>query len=211
MIGVLAALFLRIVMFGAIWLLVGCADIISKVLGAFIVYCAYKVVMLDEDDDEEITDNAAVRFLSTYLPMTEERDENGSFFIDGKATSVFLAAGAMIFLDVIFAVDSVSAKTALISSQYLSYTSTGFAMFALRATYYLLDAAKDMFEHLKYGIGAILALIGVKTMLPDMFFISDLQYLFLLIVIMASCIISSVVAKSREAQEECDIRELKSH
>merc|ERR1719262_681373 len=130
--------------------------------------------------------------LSTYVPMTTDRDESGSFFIKGKATPIFLAAGAMIFLDVVFAVDSVSAKTALISDQYLSYTSTGFAMFALRATYYLLDAAKDMFEHLKYGISAILALIGVKTMFPDLFFISDLQYLFLLTLIMGSCMASSV-------------------
>merc|ERR1719456_1151195 len=53
MIGVLAALVLRIVMFGTIWLLVGGAEIISKVLGAFIIYCAYKVVMLDDDDEEE--------------------------------------------------------------------------------------------------------------------------------------------------------------
>merc|ERR1719386_205270 len=132
--------------------------------------------------------------MSSYIPMTSDRDEEGSFFINGKATSVFLAAGAMIFLDVIFAVDSVSAKTALISSQYLSYTSTGFCMFALRATYYLLDAAKDMFEHLKYGISAILALIGVKTMLPDLFFISDLQYLFILVMIMSSCMVSSVLS-----------------
>merc|ERR1719281_2318429 len=134
--------------------------------------------------------------LSTYVPVTQQRDDTGSFFIDGRATSVFLAAGAMIFLDVIFAVDSVSAKTALMKSQYLSYTSTGFAMFALRAIYYLLDAAQDMFEHLKYGVGAILALIGVKTMLPDPFSISDLQYLFLLVVIMTSCMVSSVYAKS---------------
>merc|ERR1719281_1214501 len=42
MVGVLAALLLRIVMFGTIWLLVGWANIITKALGAFIVYCAYK-------------------------------------------------------------------------------------------------------------------------------------------------------------------------
>merc|ERR1719456_2058651 len=67
MVGVLAALLLRIVMFGAIWFLVGWADIITKVLGAFIIYCAYKVVMLDDDDDEEITENPAVQFLTYYF------------------------------------------------------------------------------------------------------------------------------------------------
>lgn len=198
MIGVVAALVLRVVMFGTIALLIHWAHAIAKVLGGFIIYCAYKMVMMDDDDEDEVTDNACVNWMRAVLPLTEERDAEGSLFIGGKATPIFLAAGALIFLDVVFAVDSVSAKSALISDLYLNYTSTGFAMFALRAKYALLESAADMFEYLKYGIAAILGLIGLKTIFPEFLFVTDLQYLFLLGSILAVCIVLSVVMKTRK-------------
>merc|ERR1719333_1411355 len=73
MIGVLAALFLRIAMFCTIWWFASWAEIINKALGVFIVYCAYKIALL-EGDDEEVPENPAVQMLSSLVPMTEEID-----------------------------------------------------------------------------------------------------------------------------------------
>lgn len=206
MIGVVAALLLRVMMFGTISLLIQWAHVITKVLGVFICWCAYKMIMMDEDDEEEVTDNACVNWIKSVFPLTDERDAEGSLFIGGKATPIFVASGALIFLDVIFAVDSVSAKTALISDLYLNYTSTGFAMFALRAKYAILESASDMFEYLKYGIAMILGLIGLKTIAPQLLYVTDLQYLFLLICILGVCIALSLIKQSMDRGKEDDLK-----
>merc|ERR1719316_1274075 len=113
-------------------------------------------MMLDDDEDEDFANSPAVTFLASLFPVTTQVDERGSFFIDGKATASFLGLLALIIFDSIFAVDSVSAKSALIQSTYINFTSSGFAMVMLRAAYFVLDNAVDAFKYMKYGIGIIL-------------------------------------------------------
>merc|ERR1719379_312510 len=188
MIGVVGAIIARLGMFTAIEFLMGAAGIIVKILGIFIIYTAYKTVMFDDDDEEDFENNVVVKTLKKCMPLTGEIDATGSLFIDGKGTPMLLCAATLIFLDCLFAIDSVSAKSVMFHDLYLNITSTGIALFSLRAMYYMLQAMADMFGYLKYGIGLILLIIGLKVIFPSLVTISDGQYLCCIVVILAICV-----------------------
>merc|ERR1719235_1669753 len=187
MIGVIGSMIARLGMFGVIDFLMHAAAVIVKLLGVFIIYTAYKTVMFDDDEEEDFENSPVVNMLKKCLPMTGEIDATGSLFIGGKGTPMLLCAATLIFLDCLFAVDSVSAKSVMFNDLYLNITSTGIALFSLRAMYYMLQAMADMFAYLKYGIGLILLIIGLKVVFPSLVTISDGQYLCCIVVIMATC------------------------
>eukprot|EP00746_Dinoflagellata_sp_MGD_P073790 gnl/MRDRNA2_/MRDRNA2_29893_c0_seq1.p1 gnl/MRDRNA2_/MRDRNA2_29893_c0~~gnl/MRDRNA2_/MRDRNA2_29893_c0_seq1.p1 ORF type:complete len:426 (+),score=89.08 gnl/MRDRNA2_/MRDRNA2_29893_c0_seq1:99-1376(+) len=195
----------RLAMFEAIAALKSFATIVTQVLGVFIAYCAYKVMMMDDDEDEDFANSPAIQFLSSFFPVTTQVDDRGSFFIDNKATASFLGLIALIVFDTIFAVDSVSAKSALIESTFINFTSSGFAMVMLRAAYFLLDNAVDMFSYLKYGIGIILFIIAFMAIFPGLVPISNFQYCLLLMGILGiSITVSVMVPPSEEEEDEKD-------
>mmetsp|Transcript_14014 Transcript_14014/g.24593 ORF Transcript_14014/g.24593 Transcript_14014/m.24593 type:complete len:119 (-) Transcript_14014:69-425(-) len=69
--------------------------------------------------------------------------------------------------DILFAVDSVSAKVAQIPNYYLAYSSSVIAIFGLRAMFFILRDMVDFFDLLKYGLCFILVFIGVELLLED--------------------------------------------
>lgn len=202
----------RLLMFEALALLKSSqtVKIVTQVLGVFIAYCAFKIIAFEEDDNEDFQSNPAVVFLSGLLPVTTERDERGSFFIDGKATSSTIAMLTLIIFDTIFAVDSVSAKSVMIKSTYLNFTSSGFAMIMLRAAYFLLDCAIDMFKCLKYGVGVILFIIAFMAIFPDLLPITNFQYCCILVGIILLTMAVSVIIDSNAGEEHEKLNDSKS-
>ena len=73
--------------------------------------------------------------------------------------------------DVIFAVDSIPAIFAVTRDPFIVYTSNVFAIMGLRSLYYLLAHVMEMFVYLKLGISFILAFVGVKMILVDIWHI----------------------------------------
>merc|ERR1719271_379303 len=69
--------------------------------------------------------------------------------------------------DIVFAVDSVSAKVAQIPDVYIAYSSSVLAMFGLRAMFFIVRDLVDMFDMLKYGLCFILVFIGIELLLED--------------------------------------------
>lgn len=180
-------------MFEALALLEKWANVVTQILGVFIAYCAYKVVMLEDDEDEDFAANPLVVFLSNLFPVTTESDERGSFLIDGKGTASLIALFTLVVFDSLFAVDSVSAKTAMISNTFLNFSSSGFAMVMLRASYFLLECAVDMFKYLKYGVGLILFLIAFVAIFPDLLPIENWQYCLVLLSIIIINMAASLI------------------
>lgn len=183
----------RLAMFEVLAVLTKYTGIITQVLGVFIAYCAYKVIMLEDEDDEDIASNPAVVFLSKFIPVTTQTDSCGSFFIDGKATAAFISLLTLIIFDSLFAVDSVSAKTAMIQNTYVNFSSSGFAMVMLRAAYFLLESATSMCKYLKYGIGIVLFLIAFVAIFPGLLPIENWQYCVILVSIIAINMAASLI------------------
>jgi len=107
-------------------------------------------------------------------PLQEERGENlramdggGSETRKFRFTLLFVVICCLEATDVMFAADSVSAKVAQIPNQYLAYTSSVFAMFALRALFFIIEYLVRYLSLLKYGLCLILVFIGVELVFSD--------------------------------------------
>jgi len=114
--------------------------------------------------------NPVVRLLRRYLPVTEEI-QGPRFFVRSagvlQATPLLIALVFLELTDIVFAIDSVPAVFALTREPFLVFTSNIFAILGLRAMYFMLAAAMDLFHLMKYGLAAILIFVGGKMTLFD--------------------------------------------
>jgi len=79
-----------------------------------------------------------------------------------KASQLLLVVITILAVDVIFAVDAVTSKIATVNSVFLNCSSSAFAMLSLRSLYFVMESLIHSFRMLKYGIAAILILLGLK-------------------------------------------------
>jgi tellurite resistance protein TerC len=80
-------------------------------------------------------------------------------------TPLFVALVAIGLVDVMFAFDSIPAIYGITTESYLVFTTNAFSLMGLRQMYFLLDGLLDRLVYLPYGLGIILAFIGVKLLL----------------------------------------------
>jgi len=79
-----------------------------------------------------------------------------------RGTLLLLVVVVLQVVDVLFAVDSVTAKLAEHDGVFVNFSSSAFAMLCLRSLYFVLARLLRYFRFLKYGVACILVLIGVK-------------------------------------------------
>ncbi|WP_276497557.1 TerC family protein [Pontibacter litorisediminis] len=199
--GVFGALVLR-----AIFILVGVA-LIAKfhfliyILGAFLVYTGIKMAFT-KDNDVDPQNNPLVKWASKHLRITKMA-VGGKFFtkVDGKwyATPLFLVLIMIESTDVVFAADSIPAILAISKDPFIVYTSNVFALLGLRALYFALAGIMQLFHYLHYGLSLILAFIGVKLLLSDLYHI-DMRYALIAVgAILAISIIASLLFPKKES------------
>jgi len=102
--------------------------------------------------------------------------------------------------DLIFAVDSIPAVLAVSRDPFIVYTSNVFAIMGLRSLYYLLANVMEMFVYLKLGVSVILAYVGVKMLLVDIYHIPIIFSLGTIVGVLAISIITSVTIGNRRAR-----------
>merc|ERR1719453_2229451 len=81
-----------------------------------------------------------------------------------RGTMLLLVVVVLQVVDLLFAVDSVTAKISEYDNTFLNFSSSAFAMLCLRSMYFVLTRLLKYFRFLQYGVASILALIGVKLM-----------------------------------------------
>lgn len=167
--GVLGAILLRgiIILFGA-WL-IGEVHWILYLFGAFLVFTGIKMWFVAEDDDEkDMQQNPAVRWLRKHLRLTEHLD-GAKFWVrrDGLlyATPLLLVLVLIEGADIIFAADSLPAVFAITTDPFIVLTSNIFAILGLRAMYFLLADMADRFAYLQQGLSVVLVFIGTKMLI----------------------------------------------
>jgi tellurite resistance protein TerC len=98
------------------------------------------------------------------MPITSGSD--GRFLVRARgrlhATPLFITLLSVEMTDIVFAVDSVPAIFALTHEPLIVFTSNVMAILELRSLYFLLRGAVDRFHLLKYGLGIVLAFVGLK-------------------------------------------------
>jgi tellurite resistance protein TerC len=164
--GVLGALVMRLTMIFIGATLINRFHWIIYIFGAFLVYTGIRM-FTQQDTDIQPEENAAVRLVTSYIPITRHYEEEKFFTtMNGKRTGTLLLLVLVIveITDLVFAVDSIPAIFAITTNTFIVYTSNVFAILGLRSMYFLLAGVVEKFHYLKTGLAIVLTFIGVKML-----------------------------------------------
>jgi len=198
--GIVGALVLRAIFIGLGAALLNSFHWMIYLFGGFLVVTALRMLMV-ESDKVEPEKYAPVRAVRRFMNVTS--DYHGQrFFVrqDGRlwATPLFLVLVVIETTDVIFAVDSIPAIFAITTDPFIVYTSNVFAIFGLRALYFLLAGVMGMFRYLKPALAVILGFVGGKMMIMDFYKIPIEVSLGVIALILAVSILASMIAKQKD-------------
>jgi tellurite resistance protein TerC len=181
---------------------------VLEVFGAFLIYTGIKLARahgVETHPDQ----NVVLRFARRYLRVAKGSHGN-QFFVrqDGRlhVTSLFLVLLVIESTDVVFAIDSVPAIFGITKEPFIVFTSNVFAIMGLRALYFLLAGVMNLFRYLSYGLSAILIFIGIKMMLHQLWEMPHWASLLVIVALLATSIVASLVASSRERRMILDGR-----
>lgn len=169
--GIFGAVVLRGVMIALGTVLISRFEWIIYVFGAFLIYSAAKMYFAREDEFSP-EQNPVIRLTNRMFPATHEFHGNHFLVrVGGRltATPLLLALVLVESSDVMFAVDSIPAVFAVTRDPFLVFTSNIFAILGLRSLYFVLGSLMDKFEYLKSSIVCLLAYVGAKMMLSDVY------------------------------------------
>jgi tellurite resistance protein TerC len=132
--------------------------------GVFLLVTGVKMLFAP-DQKIEPERNPITRLFRRFVPVTSQFE--GQRFVIRRggrwyATPLFVALLCVETSDIIFAVDSVPAIFAISREPLIVFTSNVFAILGLRAMYFLLAAAVERFDLLKYALALVLIFVGVK-------------------------------------------------
>lgn len=139
------------------------------ILGAFLIFTGIKVFFA-EDKKLEPEKNPLIRALKRWFPVTPGFE--GQRFVvrkDGVVyiTPLMVCLACVEVTDIVFAVDSVPAIFAITKEPLVVFTSNIFAILGLRSMFFLLANVMHKFHLLKFGLGLILAFVGLKMVWLD--------------------------------------------
>ncbi len=191
--GVLGAIVLR-----AFFILVGAQllhmfEWILYVFGAILIITAIKFLR-ETDEKIDVHENIAIKILRKFIPTTKNFDKNHFFTVENgvrKATPLFLALIVIEVTDLIFAVDSIPAVFAVTQDAFVAYASNILAILGLRALYFVLADWTSKLRYLKPGLAAILAFIGTKMLIIEIFKIPSWVSLLVVFSILVTAALSS--------------------
>jgi tellurite resistance protein TerC len=139
------------------------------IFGAFLVYTAISFLKQGEMDEDDVKENALVRWAQRTLPLA--KSFNGTKLTVMSETGRRLFTPMLIVLiaigttDLIFALDSIPAIFGVTKEPYLVFTANVFALMGLRQLYFLLGGLLERLVYLNIGLAAVLGFIGVKLVL----------------------------------------------
>jgi tellurite resistance protein TerC len=203
--GVLGAIILRMLFIFSGSMLIAKFHWILYLFGAFLVFSGLKILWTkDEDEKMDTEKHPMVRLASKYFSVHPEYvkvqfffKENGKKFI----TPLFLVLLVVEFSDLVFAVDSVPAIFSVTKDPYIVFFSNIFAIMGLRSLFFLLSNIMHLFSYLKYGLGVLLAFIGVKMLFEHWFAsigFNNLISLFIILGILSGSIILSMLFPKKD-------------
>ena len=177
------------------------------ILGATLLVLAYRIlrgVAENVDPDK----NLIVRGVRKVFPVTS--DYHGAHWfakVGGTrhATPLFLCLAAMVAADIAFAVDSIPAAFAITRDEVLIWMGNVFALLGLRALFVLVEWLIARFRYLDETIAIVLALVGVKLLIEDLYKIGPVTSLGLVAACFAGGIAASIW-KDRSDPESAEER-----
>ncbi|HET6253464.1 MAG TPA: TerC/Alx family metal homeostasis membrane protein [Puia sp.] len=193
LIGILVAIFLRIVFITVGIVLVNEAHWVLYIGGVVLIISGCRLFLTRHDEEPDIEKDPVYRLLRRFVPLTGE-DGGGRFALvrGGRKlyTSLFVVVVLLATTDIVFAVDSIPAVFGITRDLVVIFTSNIFAVLGLRSLFFVLRGAVDRFRNLQEGIAVVLIFVGLK-MLVEYFGIYLPIYVSLLVILL--CILSSIL------------------
>jgi tellurite resistance protein TerC len=201
--GIFGALVLRAIFIFAGVALLEQFEWVLYVFGAFLLFTAWRIA---RHDDAEIhpENNPVLRLVQRVIPSTPELDGQKLFTSKhGRllATPLFAVLILVETTDVVFAVDSIPAILAVSREPFIVFASNAFAILGLRALYFLLAGMAGRFRYLNAGLGVILAFVGVKMLLAEVYHMPTWLSLSVIALVLTVTIWASLRAERNEAFE----------
>ena len=169
--GILGALVMR-----AVFIVLGAALLerfhwILYVFGAFLVVTGVRLLFQSETEMHPER-NPLYRTFARLIPSVSEY--HGPAFTVRRAGRLYATPLLLVLVcietsDLIFAVDSIPAIFAVTKDPFIVYTSNIFAILGLRSMFFLLAGVMDRFHYLKVGLALVLAFVGTKMLLADVY------------------------------------------
>jgi integral membrane protein, TerC family len=169
--GILGALIMRGALIAVGAVLLKEFHWIIYIFGAFLIFTGIRMA-IHRNEEMHPEQNPVVKLLRKIIPVTENY-EGDHFFI--RRAGKFMATPLLLVLlivestDLVFAVDSIPAIFAVTNDPFIIYTSNVFAILGLRSLYFLLSGVVDKFYYLKLGLSAVLAFVGTKMVIVDIY------------------------------------------
>jgi tellurite resistance protein TerC len=175
--GILGALLMRGFMIGTGALLIARFHWVIFVFGAFLVFTGIRMAFQGESSIEPEA-NPVIRIVRRIFAVTA-RLHGDRFFVREPltaggairtvATPLFVVLVLVETTDVMFALDSIPAIFGVTKDPFIVYTSNVFAILGLRSMYFVLAGVIGKFHLLKYGLSVVLAFVGVKMLLSEIY------------------------------------------
>jgi tellurite resistance protein TerC len=166
--GIAGAIVLR-----AVFVLLGAAALDAfhatiYVFGGLLVLTAIKLAR-HGDDELDVEQTRMMRLLRRFVPMGGYDGERLVTREQGRrvATPLLACLVMVAAFDVLFAVDSVPAIFAVSRDTFVVFAANAFSLLGMTSLYFLLRGMMDRFHLLNYGLAVILAFVGVKMLLSD--------------------------------------------
>jgi tellurite resistance protein TerC len=202
--GILSALVMRAAMIFAGVAMLQRFHWLIYVFGVFLIYTGVKLY-LDRNKEEHPENSKAMQLIRRLVPSTDQFAGHDFFTrIDGRlvATPLFMALVLIEVSDVIFAVDSIPAIFAVTTDPFIVFTSNIFAILGLRSLFFILAGLVERFRYLKIGLAVVLAFVGTKMTIMDVYKIPALVSLAVILSTLGISVVASFWASKRETLSE---------
>jgi len=175
--GILGALLMRGFMIGVGAVLIAKFHAVIYLFGAFLMFTGIRMAFSQESQIEPES-NPVIRLVRRIVPVTTKFHDDKFFVREALkpggvvklvATPLFVVLVLVETTDVMFALDSIPAVFGVTKNPFLVYTSNVFAILGLRSMYFVLAGVIGKFHLLKYGLSVVLAFVGVKMLLSEVY------------------------------------------
>lgn len=201
--GVLGALLLRglLIVIGTV--LLEEFHWIIYLFGAFLIIAGIRMTFHKETEIHPER-NLVLKLVRRIVPITT--DYVGDRFVVRQAGRILATPLLLVLLvveitDLIFALDSIPAIFAVTTDPFIVYTSNVFAILGLRSLFFVFANIIQTFYYLRLGLAVILAYVGTKMILTDLYHIPTVLSLLVIAAVLTLAIIASLLRARRINQQ----------
>jgi tellurite resistance protein TerC len=193
-VGILLALALRLVAILVGGVLITRASWVLYLFGAFLLWTAWRLIS-HADDPADPEHSKVLKFLKRHLPLTGTY-EGARYTVSKGGKRMITTLGLVLIMlagtDLVFALDSIPAAFGVTKEPFIVFAVNAFALMGLRSLYFVLEGMVERFEYLSYGLAVVLAFVGVKMLVKDVWHPAAWMSLAFIAVVLAGSIAISL-------------------